>query len=299
MSRRPNRLCSSTGHLKTATDRARSRSLSSTMLLCVRALLTLLGIYSLGVNSHELTSLVKFNNDTFALLKYHGEELSHCELVMVNSREAGSEENIMGELSKKTKVINVLFEAMMDTIQECESLQNKTKSHQKEYSSWSSITSIFKIFSGLSPGTNWCGLGDVAENYFDLGRNFYEDKCCRAHDHCPIKIDSKATRFGLKNRGSYTKSHCRCDDVFYECLKSGLVDAARFHAQEGRLEEGLRGAEALVADGDHLAIGQLVGLLQGGGGGGGGHLLLEVQGDVAELLLDVTDNLPLGVVVKE
>merc|ERR1719384_341967 len=52
--------------------------------------------------------------------------------------------------------------------------------------------------------------------------------------------------------------------------------------------------EPLVADGDDLAVGQLVGLLQGGGSGGGGHLLLEVQGNVAELLLDVTDNLPLG-----
>merc|ERR1719150_2712404 len=52
--------------------------------------------------------------------------------------------------------------------------------------------------------------------------------------------------------------------------------------------------EPLVADGDDLAVGQLVGLLKGGGGGSGGHLLLEVQGDVAELLLDVTDNLPLG-----
>merc|ERR1712141_591809 len=50
----------------------------------------------------------------------------------------------------------------------------------------------------------------------------------------------------------------------------------------------------LVADGDDLAVGKLVGLLQGGGGGSGGHLLLEVQGDVAELLLDVTDNLALG-----
>jgi hypothetical protein len=40
----------------------------------------------------------------------------------------------------------------------------------------------------------------------------------------------------------------------------------------------------------HLAVGQLVRL----------HLLLEVQGDVAELLLDVPDDLPLGaaVVVK-
>merc|ERR1712026_429896 len=41
-------------------------------------------------------------------------------------------------------------------------------------------------------------------------------------------------------------------------------------------------------------VGKLVGLLQGGGGSGGGHLLLEVQGDVAELLLDVTDDLALS-----
>merc|ERR1712227_443312 len=38
----------------------------------------------------------------------------------------------------------------------------------------------------------------------------------------------------------------------------------------------------------------LVGLLKGGGGSSGGHLLLEVKGNVAELLLDVTDNLALG-----
>merc|ERR1712109_87997 len=52
--------------------------------------------------------------------------------------------------------------------------------------------------------------------------------------------------------------------------------------------------ELHVADGDDLAVGKLVGLLEGGGGSSGGHLLLEVQGDVAELLLDVTDNLALG-----
>merc|ERR1719308_755470 len=39
---------------------------------------------------------------------------------------------------------------------------------------------------------------------------------------------------------------------------------------------------------------ELVGLLEGGGGSSSGHLLLEVKGDIAELLLDVTDNLPLG-----
>merc|ERR1719352_1435658 len=65
-------------------------------------------------------------------------------------------------------------------------------------------------------------------------------------------------------------------------------------SQEAGLEEGLRAPEPLVADGDHLAVGQLIGLLQGGGGGGGGHLLLKVQGNIAQLLLDVPDNLPLG-----
>merc|ERR1719516_36281 len=72
------------------------------------------------------------------------------------------------------------------------------------------------------------------------------------------------------------------------------MHATGFHAKEGRLEESLGAPEPLVANGDDLAVGKLVGLLEGGGGSGGGHLLLEVKGDIAELLLDVTDNLPLG-----
>merc|ERR1719323_2934294 len=57
---------------------------------------------------------------------------------------------------------------------------------------------------------------------------------------------------------------------------------------------GLRAPEPLVSNGDDLAVGQLVGLLQRAGGGGRGHLLLEVEGDIAEFLLDVPDDLPLG-----
>merc|ERR1711875_153995 len=40
--------------------------------------------------------------------------------------------------------------------------------------------------------------------------------------------------------------------------------------------------------------GKLIRLLKGGGGSSGGHLLLEVKGNIAELLLDVTDNLALS-----
>merc|ERR1711936_459697 len=74
----------------------------------------------------------------------------------------------------------------------------------------------------------------------------------------------------------------------------GLMDAAGLHAEEGRLEEGLRGTEPLITNGNDLAIGKFIRLLEGGGGGSSGHLLLEVKGNIAELLLDVTDNLTLS-----
>merc|ERR1719330_48720 len=72
------------------------------------------------------------------------------------------------------------------------------------------------------------------------------------------------------------------------------MDAAGFHSKEGRLEESLRATETLIADGDDLAVGKLIRLLKGGGGSSSGHLLLEVKGNIAELFLDVTDNLTLG-----
>merc|ERR1719204_2655808 len=82
--------------------------------------------------------------------------------------------------------------------------------------------------------------------------------------------------------------------TLHDGVVGGLMDTAGLHAKEGRLEEGLRGTEPLVADGDDLAIGQLIGLLKGGGGSSSGHLLLKVKGDIAELLLDITDNLTLS-----
>lgn len=82
--------------------------------------------------------------------------------------------------------------------------------------------------------------------------------------------------------------------ALHDGVVDGFVDTARFHTQEGRLEEGLRTPEPFVADGDDLSVRQLVGLLQGCGGGGGGHFLLEVQGDVAQLLLDVSHDFSLS-----
>merc|ERR1719370_2294221 len=73
-----------------------------------------------------------------------------------------------------------------------------------------------------------------------------------------------------------------------------LMDATGFHSKEGRLEKSLRATEALIANGNDLTIGKFIGLLKGGGGSSSGHLLFKVQSNIAELLLDVTDNLTLG-----
>merc|ERR1719216_72365 len=82
--------------------------------------------------------------------------------------------------------------------------------------------------------------------------------------------------------------------ALHDGVVGGLMDAAGLHAKEGRLEEGLRGTEPLITNGNDLAIGKFIRLLEGGGGSSGGHLLLEVKGNIAELLLDVTDNLTLS-----
>merc|ERR1712227_256888 len=72
------------------------------------------------------------------------------------------------------------------------------------------------------------------------------------------------------------------------------MDTAGLHTKEGWLEESLGAPESLVSNGDDLTVGKLIGLLKGGGGSSGGHLLHEVEGNIAELLLDVTDNLTLS-----
>jgi len=84
------------------------------------------------------------------------------------------------------------------------------------------------------------------------------------------------------------------DVALHDGVVDGLVDTARFHTQEGRLEESLRATETFVSDGDDLSIGQFIGLLEGGGSSGGGHFLFKVQSNIAQLLLDVSDNFSLS-----
>ena len=82
--------------------------------------------------------------------------------------------------------------------------------------------------------------------------------------------------------------------ALHDGVVGGLVDTTGLHTQEGRLEKSLRAPEPLITDGDDLTVGKFIGLLERRAAGSGGHLLLEVEGDIAELLLDVPDDFSLG-----
>nr|WLP01546.1 secretory phospholipase A2 isoform X3 [Androctonus crassicauda] len=78
-----------------------------------------------------------------------------------------------------------------------------------------------KILKTLTifPGTNWCGAGNKSEDNDELGKFDESDNCCKQHDECFDVIGANQTKYGLKNSGLTTLSHCDCDDAFYRCLK--------------------------------------------------------------------------------
>ncbi|KAF3849229.1 hypothetical protein F7725_015726 [Dissostichus mawsoni] len=73
----------------------------------------------------------------------------------------------------------------------------------------------------IVPGTLWCGSGNKAPSYADLGVFSDTDSCCREHDHCKHTILSFRSQFGVFNSNIFTMSHCDCDNKFHSCLMNG------------------------------------------------------------------------------
>ncbi|XP_017049845.1 phospholipase A2 large subunit [Drosophila ficusphila] len=70
------------------------------------------------------------------------------------------------------------------------------------------------------PGTRWCGPGNLAENYDDLGTEREVDICCRAHDNCDERIPPKEEAYGLTNDGIFPIFSCACESAFRSCLSA-------------------------------------------------------------------------------
>ncbi|XP_055384533.1 uncharacterized protein LOC129614142 [Condylostylus longicornis] len=86
------------------------------------------------------------------------------------------------------------------------------------------------VNSIIFPGTKWCGPGDIAEGYDDLGIFKETDMCCRDHDHCD-HIPAGEEKCGIENKYYYTRLHCKCDKNFFECLHKSTDIAAYFVGQ--------------------------------------------------------------------
>lgn len=66
----------------------------------------------------------------------------------------------------------------------------------------------------IAPNTKWCGRGQTADKYSELGGASKADKCCRRHDHCKFNIYGMSTKWRLFNYQPFTISHCNCDARF-------------------------------------------------------------------------------------
>ncbi|XP_047451159.1 uncharacterized protein proca1 [Mugil cephalus] len=69
------------------------------------------------------------------------------------------------------------------------------------------------------PGTLWCGAGNMADNYDQLGEFPDTDSCCRTHDHCAHVIHAFSSNYGYTNFKWYPICHCDCDNALKDCLR--------------------------------------------------------------------------------
>uniref|UniRef100_A0A3B5QB28 phospholipase A2 n=1 Tax=Xiphophorus maculatus TaxID=8083 RepID=A0A3B5QB28_XIPMA len=69
------------------------------------------------------------------------------------------------------------------------------------------------------PGTLWCGAGNNADNYNQLGDFADTDSCCRTHDHCPHVIHAFSSNYGYTNFKWHSICHCDCDEELKACLR--------------------------------------------------------------------------------
>lgn len=70
----------------------------------------------------------------------------------------------------------------------------------------------------MFPGTKWCGAGNIATDYNDLGVSWEADMCCREHDSARESIPAFGAKRGIRNKLFYTMTNCEADKKFFNCL---------------------------------------------------------------------------------
>ncbi|XP_050505753.1 uncharacterized protein LOC126884018 [Diabrotica virgifera virgifera] len=181
--------------------------------------------------SQDSIRMVYVNDFTVAIVELGANKLLlNCELIEIWNPEQVMQ--VLGELTDTARPMMISFEEMVTLMKQCKQLEEmRIMRRHKEVGKNSAEVAIerstaskspFTLLNGIVPGTKWCGTGDIAKNYFDLGVDSTVDSCCRTHDLCPVKIMANSKKYDLENNSFFTKSHCKCDDWLYQCLKKAL-----------------------------------------------------------------------------
>jgi len=142
------------------------------------------------------------------------EQLVACKLHEVGEYEL--KQQIIGSWSSMGLDVRKLkFVDMVDLIYRCQEVPSV---HSVDFSELTPHIeeTLIPLNVGVVPNTKWCGFGSSTLEYSQLGSHHELDKCCRAHDFCPVQ-SSSLTR---DNPSPYTLSHCLCDQKFHQCLKN-------------------------------------------------------------------------------
>ncbi|XP_064547244.1 uncharacterized protein LOC135434568 [Drosophila montana] len=215
--------------------------------------------------SNDSLIMIYYHDQTIAVTELGPQKLLlGCELIEIYNDKEGK--MLLNGLAKYNRPLQIKFEEMLKLMDQCEhvdklsyasKLRYKSSNEGSERSSGTSESeasgagndslggsanqdgvslklaanifprSPFSLLSGIIPGTKWCGTGDIAETYSDLGSEMAMDRCCRQHDLCPIKIRAYQNKYELMNDSLYTKSHCICDDMLFSCLKMTNTSASQ------------------------------------------------------------------------
>ncbi|TDG39887.1 hypothetical protein AWZ03_013687 [Drosophila navojoa] len=214
--------------------------------------------------SNDSLIMIYYHDLTIAVTELGPQKLLlGCELIEIYNEKEGK--MLLDGLAQYNRPLEIKFEEMLKLMDQCEHvdklsyasrLKYKSSDQGTERSSGSESSasasangsaggaagqdgvtlklaanifprSPFSLLSGIIPGTKWCGTGDIAETYSDLGSEMEMDRCCRQHDLCPVKIRAYQNKYELMNDSLYTKSHCICDDMLFSCLKMTNTSASQ------------------------------------------------------------------------
>lgn len=89
---------------------------------------------------------------------------------------------LLKQLTKINRPLEITFKEMLNLMNQCDIVEKQNmkrndrrhvKPAEEDVSNRASFqfkNNPFSVFSGILPGTKWCGTGDIAATYSDLGK---------------------------------------------------------------------------------------------------------------------------------